>query len=460
MSEIHKAVKDYALYISELNKLWTPHSTQILVGRPIIQLECKEVFVQCGRNWGKTELAAYLLWRWAQTNPGSENYFFAPEQKQAKEIVWATRRITYFGPESWIEQRNETEMRIRFRNGSFIKVDGSDNVDSYRGVKPKGLTIFDEFKDFRREFYEAYDPNRAAHDSPLVIFGTPPGEEGIFTELAASFQEDPKRLFFKFPTQSNPHISTEWLERKKADYTRKGELDVWMREYQAEFIRGGASKIFPMLQESIIQSHDTVMQMIYRDRRKLQFFLWCDPAAASCFAILFVAFNPYTKTVYVLDEIYETNQSDMTVRQIWPRAKRMRDELYTNEEAWRMGYDEAETWFMNEVVSEFGDGLEPTQKMKTDKIRGLSMIKDILLDNRLIMSDRCKKLFWELDICKKDDKGKIIKANDHLIDCLRYILAAYGWDSHESTEVIKEHDEMWRGEALKMPQGEYEEWGY
>lgn len=409
--------------IADLHAKWTPHASQVAVGSPLIRGEVREVFAQCGRNWGKSELVCYLLWRFAMTYSGSENYYFAPYSKQAREILWAPRRIHTIGPEEWITDINNTEMRITFSNGSFIKLDGSDNVEAYRGVKPKGLSVLDEFKDFKEEFLDAYDPNRAAFKSPLMIIGTPPEMEGQFNRVAESYRKDPSKRFFQLPTSDNPYIDRAWLDQKKAELYARGEGDKWEREYEAKFVRGGASAIFPMLSKGMIYQHSELLNILYRDRKKLEWVLWADPAGASCFAVLFCAINPYSKQIYCLDEIYELEQSQMTVGNIWPRIRQKRDELFEGE--WRQGYDEAATWFANEVLDVFSEGLERTQKMKADKLTGLSLIKDAMLQGKLIISERCQKLYWELENYRKDGSGKIPKKDDHLIDCLRYI-----FDSH------------------------------
>lgn len=435
--------------LEALHKVWIPHPAQIMIGRALLAERKRLVFAQCGRNFGKTELMSYLLWRWAYTFPGSENYYFAPYQKQAKEILWASRRIQSFGPLSWVRAINNTESRIEFENGSFIKLDGSDNVDAYRGVKPKGLIVYDEFKDFRPEFHDAFDPNRAAHDAPLFVIGTPPETENHFVTLAAECLRDPLKAFFRFPTSSNPHIPREWLETKKEELYAKGEGDKWEREYEALFVRGGASTIFPMFDPSKhVRSHGSIMAEIVRDMRKLDWYLWADPAGASCFAVLFVAINPYTRRVYVLDEIYETSQAEMTVVKIGHRILAKRQELQPRKE-WRQGYDEAETWFANEMLAQFNEGFEPTSKAKSDKVSGLSLIKDILLDGNLIISDRCKKLTWEMLNYRKDDKGKILKQNDHAIDCLRYVLDADKYSLVRTTEDLPERSEDFRGARIE-----------
>lgn len=435
--------------IEELHGVWTPHAAQVQVGRDLISEKVTEVFAQCGRNFGKTDLVAYLLWRWAKAHPGSENYYFAPYMKQAREILWASRRVQEFGPARWIAgEPNSTEMRIRFTNGSFIKLDGSDNVEAYRGVKPKGLSVFDEFKDFRPEFYDAFDPNRAAHNSPLFIIGTPPDRDCQYTSVADEYSKNPLKRFFQFPTSANPHISKDWLQKKKNELYLRGEGDVWEREYEAKFVKGGAAKIFPMISKSFIKPHDQIMQTLLRDRKKLQWFMTVDPAAATCFAGLFCALNPYTKTWYILDEVYERNQAEMSVDKIGRRLLSMRHALWDDADAWFPTYDEAETWFANEFMDRFGEGFHPSQKAKNDKEDGLSLIKDIFLQGKVVISSRCKWLYWELDNYFKDKNGKIPKKDDHLIDCFRYTLGAAHYVLNEETEYREEEDEDFRGAKI------------
>jgi hypothetical protein len=381
--------------------------------------------------------------------------------KQAREIMWASKRMQNFGPWDWIESVNDTEMRVRFNNGSFIKLEGSDNDQALRGIKPRGLVIYDEYKDFRPQFHEAMDPNRAAHKAPLLVIGTPPEFENHFSVMQREFQNDPRKKFFRFPTSANPHIDREWLERKKLELYSRGDGDEWEREYMALDVKGGSSRIFPMLSDSHVQGHAQLMASLVRDRKKLQYFVFADPAASSVFAVLFAAINPYTRAIYILDEIYETAQSEMTVKQIGTRIVNKVRELDPRESYdWRYGYDEAASWFRNEMLDHFDIGFEPTQKAKADKVSGLTMIKDALLvPGRFIMSERCRKLYWEMDNYRKDENGKIAKVNDHAIDCLRYILDADHYTAKTQREERKEDDPMWRGARINDDFPQFNETG-
>lgn len=438
--------KELALSLSVANEIqsglahWEPHAGQQRVGYQLFYNRIRSLFVQCGRKWGKTEFALYVLWRIAKQYSNSPCYFIAPLQVQAKEIVWADPRIQNFGPREWLKPGsqgiNNTEMRLNLTNGSFIKIDGSDNYEKYRGPRFK-VCVYEEYKDHRPEFRKAMRPNAAVLDGTELFIGSPPDRHCDYSVVAEDHRVTPSKYFYQAPTWENHHIDRNWLlEEKKGLYLR-GEGDVWEREYAAKEVHGGAQKIFPMFGKNLVKNHDELMRSIERDRKKLEWVMWTDPAAASCFGGLFVAHNPYTKMLYILDEIYEQDPSKMTVKQMGSTIFKMRDDLYQRGE-WRMGYDEAETWFCNEMIDNFPDedSFEPSHKSANDKESALSLIKDIMLCDRMVISDRCVKFFWEMENYFKDSKGKIPKKYDHLIDCLRYILAALHYSLPEEREPI------------------------
>jgi hypothetical protein len=464
-------LKNYIDIVKSLHVLWTPHPGQIKAGSALFGDDIRSIFIQCGRKWGKTEFGVYILWRWAQMYPEANCYYIAPLLTQAKEIIWADPRMQNFGPRKWLlpgtEGINNSEMRLRFTNGSFIKVDGSDNYEKHRGTRPS-ILVYEEFKDHRKEFRDVMRPNLSVYDAPEIFIGTPPEDTGDeatneFLLTAKEHQDHPKKFFHHAPSYENHHISTQWLKEEKERLYARGEGDVWEREYEAKYVKGGARKIFPMLDRSIIVPHAELMKRLAKDLRKIEWYVCADPAGASCFAVLFAGLNPYTKEWFIVDEIYALEQSQMTVKVIGPQIAEKTIELSPRSE-WRKLYDEAATWFSNEMLSEFGESFEPTQKSKSDKISGLSLIKDILLSKKIHVSDRCEKFYWELDKYCKDKSGKIPKVDDHLIDDFRYILDASYYGFTQTTEYLETKDENFRGATIAQDikgwseNGEIDEW--
>jgi hypothetical protein len=428
--------------VSELNQCWTPHEKQIEVGRAFFYYGVKDWFSEWGRNTGKTDMASYLQWRWSKENPGSQSYYFAPEQKQAREILWASLRIQNFGPSHWVESINNTEMRITFTNGSFIKVDGSDNYESYRGVKPNGFIVYEELKDMDPRFIDAFDPNRLAHNIPAFWIGTPPEVDNHFDVFKKMFQE--KGLYSHATSYDNPFNSVSWLNDKKKELTLRGEFDIWMREYMATKVKGGKKHLLPQALNLKYQCE------LPKDLNRWQLFVVYDPASSSTFGVLFILFNPYSRKIKVMHEIYEQDPKEMTTRQIALKCdpfiemyeKKVSEILYF--------YDEAAAWFANEMSEARPKWwLAPTHKAKSDKESGLSMMRDLMLKEQMEVSEECVKFKWEMENYVKDKNGKIPKKNDHLIDVFRYFLDAAGFTFNEE-EVPKEEDPFLARRMIKI----------
>jgi hypothetical protein len=451
MTQLPKADKALQEKLDQLHKLFVPHDGQKAIARALFLEEVKDIFVEAGRSFGKTRIVSYCLWRWAMTFPNSENYYFAPYMKQAREILWASRTIQSIGPNSWLQSEpNNTEMRVTFKNNSFIKLDGSDNFEAYRGIKPKGLIIYDEFKDFRPEFFDAFDPNRGAHNAPLMVIGTPPEQDGLFFTIADEFKANPKKRYFWAPSERNPYLSKEWLDQKKSELYARGDGDVWEREYMAKRVKGGKRSIFPMFSNRLIVSHETLINTIKKDRHQLEWYAVADPGTITVFAVLFAAINRYTGTVYLLDEIYEQTEANTTVTKIVPKMLEIMEDLLPYQEArrdewlekWFLGYDEAASWFAAEALDRYGLAFHPTKKSLHNKEQGLNAIRDLMLTQKLVLSDRCNKLAWECENYVKDSSGKIPKSNDHLNDCLRYMLHLSGYTSQLENIPDQAHVEL------------------
>lgn len=417
--------RQLAKIIGDLNSRWQPHPTQQAVLNALF-LHCfSVVFGENGRKWGKTALIDYFLWRRALLVPGG-HYYFAPEQKQAKEILWASGRLQTFGPEDYIESINNTEMRVTFKNGAFIKIDGSDNFNSHRGTEPHSC-VYDEFRDFRPEFHKVMGPNLMPHKAPLLICSTPPEQMELAHYDNMKIGLELGKQLFNYPSWLNPHNDSAWMDREKATLYARGEGDTWEREYGARRVRGGSNSIFPMFDPAkFVRPHKEVMAEIERDRKKLIWQVICDPGNATVFCVLFRAINPYSRKVYRLAEIYERNQGETSTSRIIPRIQAMREELCPAYEAygieWDQYYDEAATWFAVEAENSFGETFTPTRKASSDINEGLSLLKDQMLSGLTIVSDRCTNFIREYENFIRDPAtGKPRKdCEDHAIDCDRY----------------------------------------
>lgn len=434
---------DLAAYHRALHTKWQPHAGQIPLGWALFYGGFKDIFACCGRNFGKTEITAYCSDRYANENKGSENYIFGPIQKQIKEILWASGRIQGLGPEEYKQGVNNVEMRVLYKNGSFIKLDGSDNVDAYRGIKPRGLSVYDEFKDMRPDFIDAYDPNRAAFDSPAIYIGTPPEFHNHFVDTMRKAQRYHMESWFYLhaPSRVNPHLSQRFLINKEKELREAGESEKWLREYEAMFVLGGKRSIFPQFLKLKHLPYD-----VPKDLNKHHLIVTFDPAASSVFGVLFALYNPFTKKIIVFDEIYETNPSEMTALKMFQKVEDKLAFYQGKVKEIRFCYDEAARYFRSEIYEipkeVWIDGkkykntwdLEPSRKHDVGVHGYISIVRSVLNKAIVEVSENCTKFIWEMQNYIKDEDGKIPKVNDHLINAFQYKLQALGFNLEEDLE--------------------------
>lgn len=430
-SEVSDLEWELAKIIDGLGSKWTPHEKQIDIGHALFYEKAKNIFIVAGRNFGKTEIASYCVWRYAAQNPGSQNYIFEPFQKQAREILWASNRIQTFGPSDWVESTNNTEMRVTFKNGSFIKLEGSDNVAAIAGIKPKGLIVYDEFKDHRIASIQNFEPNRAAFDVPALFIGTPPIIHNHFVEYAELAKTSPYWKYFHAPTSSNPHISKVWLERMKEQMIKMGEYEEYLRSYEALFIKGGKATIFPWILNA---KFPTLEEATPHDLNRWILYVSFDPGSSSVFAVTFFLFNPYSKQIIFVDEIYETEMAKMTVGKIWESTKEKVKVWRDRVKGIEYVYDEAALWFRNELQENNSDiWLEPSNKSDFGVDGYINIVRSAQNRGFVTICANCVKTIWEYENYIKDDKGKVPKANDHLINASQYGIGNVGYDYREAS---------------------------
>jgi hypothetical protein len=464
MSEINlltdiSYMMDSIRIVEDIYSFWKPHDYQQAIFNDFLNGK-KVIMADCGRKFGKSEMILAMLYYIAIRYPGAACYYICPFAKQAKEIIWESKRIQNFLPDNMQEKYmkknklrrfNNSEHRANLLNGSFIKVDGADNFEAYRGINPH-IIVYDEFKDHHPEFHKAMDPNLSVFSAPLIIVGTPPGEEiHFYWDMKAEClnPENTSKVYYNFPSWCNPYIPIEWFRAKRAELFRLGKDDEWFLEYEAKFVKSGSKFIYyPLMNDDQKQSSSIILSRIHYKRKDWQFIVTADPAAASCFAVLISAYNKVTNEMLHIDEIYETKQENLTIRRIWEQIIELLSPLVEIEieidadgnESYLFGsdvdfvYDEAETWFMNEMIEEFNIAWVPTRKAQNKKESGISLVKDQMVENLFFYSDKCKNLEIEMKTYCKDKNGKIKKVNDHLLDTLRYTNAFVNATTKDSTK--------------------------
>ena len=431
-----------------------PHKGQKLVLKILFSYGKKKVFLQCGRNYGKSHMMSIAAVLYALLNPRARVFIIAPLRSQAYEIYWASGLVKSMIPREFLLDgdgaENKSELRFYFKNGSFIKIEGADNEDALRGVKPHWVGR-DERQAWKKDAVDIMDQNLIAHKAVCFDIGTPPDRENHFTQDASYYQQKMKEgskdfFFLRQPTSSNPRISKDELAEIRRKYIERGEEEVYIREYEAIFIPGGASAIFKGFSKDMhVRPRDWIFARLLKDFSKCEMWVVADPGSTTVFGVGFFILNRYTGEVFLIDEIYEKDDKLCSVGQIWPRVLEKEKILFKNKQPIRF-YDEAAAWFLNELCNQFPNdcGITPTNKKAYERdslfnADSCSIVKDAFVYRKFFIAEECINAIEEITNYHKNDNGQVaINQPDHMIDITRYMFHESGWSLSNYT-IQKEH---------------------
>lgn len=422
--------------LDELHKQFKPHKGQLAPLKDLFLGGVKQIFLCLGRRFGKSALMCYMAVRWALTHPQSKVYIVGPLLTTQREIILSSGLLLNMVPRKYMADFNKTEGKVTFTNGSWIRVMGADSPDHLRGLSCH-LLLVDEVKDLKPEVIDTVlKAWLVDYDSPMVLAGTPPevSEHPFWTRVEEA-QTSPDWRYYHGTSYDNPHLKKEVLDRERAGYEKRGDLDIFMREFMAQYVPGGKRAVFPMLTEGHIYPYGQLFNRIQRNPTQWQYYATMDPGTASCFAVTLHALNPYKGFDYVMDEVYEQMQAETSIGKMFPRVRDKMKELYVpdyDEAPWTITVDEAATWARNELMDQFSLASFPTTKATSKKSDGVSLMKDLLRDHKLVLSDRCVNTRKEMAGYMLDKNGYFVKKNDHAIDTIRYTLAAANFTYQKS----------------------------
>lgn len=436
-----------ATLLRDLNKRWTPHAGQREIGQAIFSGGKRRIGVECGRKFGKTELAIDLCWRLGNMIQGGQIYYYGAFAKAVREFLWAPGRLEQYGPREYISETHKTEMRLTFTSGTFVKLDGADEFKGSKGINPDVL-IADEAADYPDAFWNAMMPNLAAKDAIILVITSPPwqletspGEPVYFVRLMDLWKKHMKEgertgtpnkyAYYNMPTSTNEHISKEWLDEERKTLIAMGLEHEWQREYEAKRVTGGGKRIIGTFdRKRHCFKHDFLLEKIKKDISILQWTTIVDPSQ-SAFGGLVMAINPYTKETYWLDEVFERDENETTEQLLWPRLRRIEDELFPSDDPNRFVRvcDEAAKWWIVGCANDpaIGVSFEQTEKVLNSIEMGLSLLRTVFFLDKGYVSERCQNFIWQLENWKRDKKGQMPDKDCDLIDCSRYGLHVNGY---------------------------------
>lgn len=204
------------------------------------------------RRAGKTTISINVLILTAIKHPDRLYAYIAPELKQAKLIAWKALKDAcqqFMNVQRGKKIINlcefrESELSIRFWNGSEIRLFGADNPDSLRGSKLAGAVV-DEVAQMPKELWQEIVYPALMDSKGFALFiGTPKGIN-LFSELFDKGQDPTFKdswVSLKFTCYETDALDPEDIEL----YKKSVPEEVFKREMLCDFSASGANQLISL----------------------------------------------------------------------------------------------------------------------------------------------------------------------------------------------------------------------
>ena len=193
----------------------------------------------CGRRFGKSYLAAWVLIIKALQSKDKDVFYVAPTFQQAKDILWAILKDV---GRDVIKSAHENTATLTLINDRKIYLKGSDRPDTLRGV---GLAyvVMDEYASMKPEVWEMIlRPTLADVKGGALFIGTPAGKNHFY-KLWIDAQIDENQNdweAFQFNSTDNTFLDPSEIN----DAKRSMSTQAFRQEFEATFesFSGGVFK--------------------------------------------------------------------------------------------------------------------------------------------------------------------------------------------------------------------------
>jgi len=184
-----------------------------------------------GRRFGKSYLSCIELLRGAISRPGEVYFYCAPTYRMAKDIAW--KELKRLVPKTWIQAKNETDLRLDLINGSSIELKGTENAMALRGRSLAGV-VLDEAAFMERDVWaEVIRPALADKQGWALFISTPDGTASWFYDMwcFCGEQEWDDWQRWSFTTIEGGNVKEEEVEAARSQLDPR----TFRQEFEASF---------------------------------------------------------------------------------------------------------------------------------------------------------------------------------------------------------------------------------
>ena len=199
----------------------------------------KRAVVVAHRRSGKDKTCLNLMIKKMVERVGVYYYIF-PTFAQAKKVIWdgidgsGMKFLDHFPAELIVGKPNDTELKIKLKNGSLFQLIGSDQIDSIMGPNPIGL-IFSEYSLQDPRAWGLLRPILAENGGWAIFIGTPRGENHFY-ELYELAKNSPAWFSQILAVGDTNAIRQDILDTERAEVIKLyGNDSLYMQEWECDF---------------------------------------------------------------------------------------------------------------------------------------------------------------------------------------------------------------------------------
>lgn len=364
--------------------------------------------LRAGRRFGKTILAVEEMLFHAVDKDNAHIVYIAPTFQSARDIAWEILKKRVSEIKTLInETRLDIEVPNKYGGISKISLRSWDNVETLRG-QAFNFIVLDEvahIKSFWVNWNEVLRPSLTDRIGKALFISTPSGFNHFY-DLCNQELLDKDFKSFHFTSWDNPHLSKEELEKAKATLPPES----FAQEYEASFqkTQGLVYKEFSRdkhLVDSFPPSYGEWKKVGGID------FGYRNPAG-----ITHVYFDG--EQFYVDEEWYKTGRTDADIAD------------YAETCGFKEVYPDPENSGGVEELRRRRLNVKDVTKGKGSVLKGIQMVRDVLIRGKLKINRRCVNLIAEFEMYSYDDdkterneNEEPLRANNHLLDSLRYVVS-------------------------------------
>jgi hypothetical protein len=206
--------------------------------RDTLESGSKRTLLACGRQQGKSTVAALLACHRALYHPGSTVLLLSPSLRQSQELFLKVERV-YSALGRPIKPEGLTTKTMTLANGSrVVCLPGGTSGDTLRGFSAVDLLVTDESAYLEDSVMAAVRPVLAVSGGAILALGTPAGQRGWFFEAWANAGDEWDRV--SVSAEDNPRVDRAFLANERAVL---GD-EIYGQEYRAEWLGIGADQVF------------------------------------------------------------------------------------------------------------------------------------------------------------------------------------------------------------------------